>query len=238
MSPRDADWAVAVEGLQVVLGGRTVLDIPRLAFAARGITVVLGPNGAGKTVLLHGLKGLLVPSAGRVRIACERGLRDVALVFQRPVLLRRTVRANLAYVLRRVGLPRRALAGRIQSLLRLCDLERLADRPARRLSGGEQQRLALAMALAQRPKLLLLDEPTASLDPAASAQVEALIRAAARDDTAVVLVTHDIAQARRLAQQVVFLHQGRVAEEAPAPEFFAGPKSPPARAYLQGELPL
>ncbi len=238
MSPRDAEWAVAVEGLRVVLGGRTVLDIPQLSFAARGITVVLGPNGAGKTVLLHGLKGLLAPHAGRVRIACPRGVRDVALVFQRPVLLRRSVRANLAYVLRRVGIPRGELARHIESLLGRCDLDALADRPARRLSGGEQQRLALAMALAQRPRLLLLDEPTASLDPAASAQVEALIREAARQGTGVVLVTHDVAQARRLAQQVVFLHQGRVAEEAPAAEFFAAPKSPAARAYLEGELPL
>ncbi len=159
-------------------------------------------------------------------------------MFQRPVLLRRSVRANLEHALKTYGVSRAERPGRIADLLALGQLEALAARPARVLSGGEQQRLAMVRALAARPALLLLDEPAASLDPQSTAALEALIRAAAGKQVKVVLVTHDRDHARRLADEIVFLHHGRIAERAAAIRFFDQPRSPEAQAYLAGRLLL
>ncbi len=197
----------------------------------------MGPNGAGKSLSLRMMAGLVKPDAGEVSFAGGRpGAQDVALVFQKPVLLRRSVRANLAHALATYGVPRRERPARLADLLRRTDLEGLAQAPARRLSGGEQQRLAMARALAAGPRFLLLDEPTASLDPHATAAIEALICRAAADGVKVVLVTHDRGQAARLADDVLFLHRGRLAEAAPARRFFEAPASREARAYLAGDL--
>ena len=162
----------------------------------------------------------------------------IAVVFQRPVLLRRSVHANLEHALRTYGVARSRRPGRIAELLSMGGLERLASRPARVLSGGEQQRLSLVRALAAEPDLLLLDEPAASLDPQATAALEELIRRAASDSVKAVLVTHDRDQARRMADEIVFLHHGRIAERAPADRFFDQPQSPEAQAYLAGRLLL
>ena len=159
-------------------------------------------------------------------------------MFQRPVLLRRSVAANLDHALKIYGLARPERPGRIAELLALGQLEPLAGRPARVLSGGEQQRLSMVRALAARPALLLLDEPAASLDPQATAALEALIRAVAGKQVKVVLVTHDRDQARRMASEIVFLHRGRIAEQAAATRFFDQPQSPEAQAYLAGRLLL
>jgi len=161
------------------------------------------------------------------------------MVFQRPVLLRRTVQANMDFVLglktgSSVDQRRRC---RDQLLSKVGLLER-ATQPARLLSGGEQQRLALARALASGPELVWLDEATASLDPASIQIIEALVLECHQAGMGIVLVTHDIGQARRLADDIVFLHQGRVAEAAPADDFFRRPISAPARAYLEGRLYL
>ncbi|HEY5720378.1 MAG TPA: ATP-binding cassette domain-containing protein, partial [Gammaproteobacteria bacterium] len=156
-----------------------------------------------------------------------------ALVFQRPVLLRRSVAANLEFVL---GLRGPVDRERCRVLLRHVGLEARARQPARLLSGGEQQRLALARALALEPRVLFLDEPTASLDPASTATIERLVREAQAAGTKVVYVTHDIGQARRLADEVVFLHRGRLLEQTPAAGFFERPVSGEARDYLAGRL--
>jgi tungstate transport system ATP-binding protein len=158
------------------------------------------------------------------------------MVFQRPVLLRRSVLANLLYPLRLAGLPPAMQAARAEAALAMVGLSGLAGRPARLLSGGEQQRLALARAAALRPEVLFLDEPCASLDPAATHAVEEIIARIAATGTKIVMTTHDLAQARRLAGEVLFLHRGRLLEQAPADAFFAGPASPDAAAFLRGEL--
>ncbi len=228
------------EGLGFAAGGVTILAGVDLAVAPGGPLLVIGPNGAGKSVLLRLLHGLLRPTAGCVRWADTPppppGQRRDTMVFQRPVMLRRSALANAAYPLRLAGLSRAAATARAAAALEAVGLAALADRPARRLSGGEQQRLALARAAALAPEVLFLDEPCASLDPAATRAVEAIVAAIAARGTKVVMTTHDLGQARRLAAEIAFLHRGRMLEQAPAARFFAGPAAPEAAAFLRGEL--
>jgi len=233
------------------------LELHEVAFEARGQrllhgvsarieagppTVVLGPNGAGKSLLLRIAHGLLAPSAGGVRFgpggspATPPVRRRQAMVFERPVLLRRSVAANVAYALSVARVPRAQRADRVAEVLARTGLRSLARRSARVLSAGERQRLALARAWVLAPELLFLDEPTAALDPSATAAVEGLIEAIAASGTKIVMTTHDLGQARRLAGEVLFLHAGRLLERAPATRFFAGPESPTARAFLEGDL--
>jgi tungstate transport system ATP-binding protein len=229
--------AVSFDEVTLAAGGRALLDGLSFALRAGGITALMGPNGAGKSLALRVMAGLIEPTAGRVRFAAGRPApRELAIVFQKPVLLRRSVRGNLEHALATYGVPRPTRSARIGELLRLTDLAALAQAPARRLSGGEQQRLAMARALAAGPRFLLLDEPTASLDPQATAAIEALVRRAAEDGVKVVLVTHDSGQAARLARDVLFIHRGRLAEAASARRFFEAPASRAARSYLKGEL--
>jgi tungstate transport system ATP-binding protein len=162
--------------------------------------------------------------------------RYQAMVFQRPVLLRRTVAANISYALSVHGVPRRQRQTLVSQVLEQAGLSDLAARPAPVLSGGEQQRLALARAWALKPQVLLLDEPTASLDPAATQAVETLLEQIAKTDTKIIMTTHDLGQARRLADEVLFLHRGRLVEHAPAVEFFSTPRSKEAAAFLEGRL--
>ena len=231
-------WPVIFEGVCFEAGGQRLVDNLSLTVVPGPLTCVMGPNGAGKSLMIRLLAGLLRPSAGRITYggAETPAPHRIAIVFQRPVLLRRSVRSNLDHALKLYGVPRGARPARIADLLAEAGLAEMATRPARVLSGGEQQRLALVRALAARPALLLLDEPAASLDPQATAAVEALVVGAVARGIKVVLVTHDRDQARRLASEIVFLHRGRIVERAPAAEFFDRPRSPEARAYLAGEL--
>jgi len=211
------------------------LEVPRGKRLA-----LLGPNGAGKSLTLRMVQGLIRPIAGRLLWSegTPTGHRRSALVFQRPVLLRRSVVDNLRHALAAYGCPRAERAERAMAWLDKGGLAHLARRPARVLSGGEQQRLALLRALAAEPALLLLDEPTASLDPQATLAIERLIGAAHRQGTTVMLVTHDMGQARRLADRVAFLHHGRLTEVTPARYFFDAAESREAQAYLDGRLLL
>ncbi len=230
---------LAVEGLSYEAAGKRLLQDIDLQVMEPGVTVVMGPNGAGKSLLLRLLHGLIEPTAGRIRWGGQAPGDSVrarqAMVFQRAVLLRRSVAANLEFVLRLRGGRQ---PGRCAQLLEHVGLSALARRPARKLSGGEQQRLALARALAPEPEVLLLDEPTSSLDPASVAAIEAIVHEASRGGTKVVFVTHDVGQAKRLAAEVVFLDRGRLAEHTPAAQFFERPASGQARAYLAGHLIL
>lgn len=233
-------WPVTASGVRLSRGGRTLLDGLSLTLSAGGVTALIGPNGAGKSLTLRLIAGLIAPDAGALRWG-ERsapGKGAVALVFQRPVLLRRSAAANLDHALSVAGVPRCDRPRRRAALLDLGGLAALAERPARALSGGEAQRLALARALAAGPRLLLLDEPTASLDPAATAAIEALIARIAAQGTTVLLVTHDTGQARRLADRAAFLHRGRIVEDASADRLLTAPQSPEAQAYLAGRLLL
>ena len=231
---------LVARGLAYEAGGRRLLDGIDLTVAPGRRVAVIGPNGAGKSLLLRLLHGLLEPAAGEILWRgrpADRAIRArQAMVFQKPVLLRRSVAANIDYALAVRGLPAAERAARTAAALRLGRLEELAARPARVLSGGEQQRLALVRALAVEPEILFLDEPSASLDPASTLAVEELIADAHARGTAIVLVTHDLGQARRLADEVLFLHRGRLLEQTPAARFFALPASGPARAHLAGQI--
>jgi tungstate transport system ATP-binding protein len=224
------------EGLRFAAGGVEIIHGLDLCLAAGAPSLIIGPNGAGKSVLLRLLHGLLAPTAGRVvwSLPEDAARRRQAMVFQRPVMLRRSVLANAAYPLRLAGLPDAEEAA-MQALSRV-GLAALADRPARRLSGGEQQRLALARAWALQPELLFLDEPTAALDPSATRQVEEIILAIAAAGTKVVMTTHQLGQARRLAGEVLLLLGGAMNARAPADRFFSDPPTPEAAAFLKGDL--
>jgi len=231
---------VVAQGIVLERDGRRLLDVPGIEFGGTGFTVVLGPNGAGKSLLLRVLAGLVEPDAGRVTWAGRPPDRERAprlgVVFQRPVLLRRSARANIAYALKVTGVPAAGRQARADQVLAGARLEQLARSPARLMSGGEQQRLALARALALEPEVLFLDEPTSSLDPASTKAIEDMLKTAALAGTRIVLVTHDTAQARRLAEEVVFIHQGRVLERSEAGAFFEESAAPQARAYLEGAI--
>ena len=231
---------VRFEGLVFEGRGHRALDLLRAELPCRR-TAILGPNGAGKSVLLRVLHGLLAPTAGRVEwTPINQQAPRIAMVFQRPVLLRRSVEDNVIYALRQSIAHRHEsraqLRERAQSALSKVGLARLAARPGRVLSGGEQQRVALARAWALDPDVLLLDEPTANLDPGATGAVEKIIHEIAAAGVAVILVTHHRGIAKRFAEQVLFLTDGRIAEQASADEFFATPRSSAAQAYLDGEL--
>lgn len=235
----DADGILPprVENLVLEVDGRRLIDGVDLALAPRGLTVILGPNGAGKSLLVRLMHGMVQPTAGRVlwggREIDEEIRRRQAMVFQRPVLLRRSVADNLDFVL--TGERKQRVAIRA-ALLEKVGLADRARQPARLLSGGEQQRLALARALALHPDVLFLDEPTASLDPASVLMIETIVAEARDQGARILFITHDIAQAKRLADEVVFLSRGRLAEHAPAARFFDRPGSDAARAFLEGRI--
>jgi tungstate transport system ATP-binding protein len=236
---------LAIQAVSFVQDGHRLVDGIEAVLAAGPKTVILGPNGAGKSLLLRLCHGLIKPTAGRVLWggpAAAEGLaaiaRRQAMVFQRPVLLRRSAAGNVAYALklRRTPETDEPIEGRVRAALALVGLELVANRAARLLSGGEQQRLALARAWAVRPEVLFLDEPTANLDPAATRAVETIIARFHEAGTKIIMTTHDLGQARRLADEVLFLDRGRLIERAVAPQFFAAPSSAAASAFLEGEL--
>jgi tungstate transport system ATP-binding protein len=230
-----------LDALSFSAGGQVLIDGIDARVEAGPRTVILGHNGAGKSLLLRLCHGLLTPSAGRA-IWSDNGLgqdwvrRRQAMVFQHPVVLRRSARANVTYGLALAGVPWRERRKQADEALAEVGLAALADRAALALSGGERQRLALARAWALHPEVLLLDEPTASLDPAATRAVETIISAFDMAGTKIIMTTHDLAQARRLADEVIFMHKGRLLERAPAREFFERPNTAEGRAYIAGEL--
>lgn len=215
-----------------------ILDGINLVLAAGRPTVLIGPNGSGKTTLLRIAMGLLEPSGGRVTWA-GRGrdpLSRRGFMFQRPTMLRRSAAGNIRYALKAARVPRDLLDGRVEELLSLVGLAGLGGRPARRMSGGEQQHLALARALARHPAVLFLDEPTASLDPAATKAFEDVVQTIVARGIKVVMSTHDLGEARRLAGEIVMLHKGRVIETSGASAFFEAPQSAEAKKFLSGDL--
>lgn len=240
MRATPSDLPLVLDGVSLRIGPTTVLDRLDLTISRGAPTLVVGPNGSGKTTLLRLCMQLVRPSEGRVswggRNDAGQGRR--AILFQKPVMLRRSAAANVAYVLAQVGHPRHLRAAQALELLDRVGLADLAARPARRLSGGEQQRVALARALARQPEILLLDEPTASLDPAATLRVEEIIRMAAQSGTKIVMASHDLGQVRRLAGEVVFMVRGRVREQASAEKFFDRPSTTEAAAFIRGDLVL
>jgi tungstate transport system ATP-binding protein len=219
------------------VAGTPLLSDITLTIPAGRRLVVMGANGAGKSLLLRLCHGLIEPTAGRRTWASGEGRAAAqGMVFQRPVLLRRSVTANLDYPLALKGMARTERRDTVARTLDRFGLTPLADRPARLLSGGEQQRLALARAWAMAPQVLFLDEPSSALDPSATRIIEEMVEQFSAEGITVVMTTHNLGQARRLAQDVAFLHRGRLIEHRPAADFFAGPEAPEARAFLAGDL--
>lgn len=228
-----------VEEVSFLGEGRRLVDDVSFSLPAGGLTVLLGPNGAGKSLILRLCHGLLAPSRGRIawaNSAPEGRLKRHAMVFQKPIMLRRSVEANIRHALAAGGISGAERSLRCRDALARFGLADKAAQPARLLSGGEQQRLAIARAWALRPELLLLDEPTSQLDPAATRQIEELLASLVAEGITVIMSTHDLGQARRLAGRVLFLHRGRLIEDSPAKNFFTSPQSPEAQAFLAGEL--
>jgi tungstate transport system ATP-binding protein len=238
MRDQASDLPIRFEQVGFTANGTRILSDITLSFVSGASTVLLGPNGSGKTTLLKLAMGLLEPTQGSITFAGRPRTtgRRRAFVFQRPVMLRRTVAANVAYALRMAGTAQ--TPARIDQLLEQVGLAAFASRPARRLSGGEQQRLALARALARDPEIIFLDEPTASLDPFATKGVEDIVGQIVSAGVKVVMTTHDLGQARRLAGNVVFLAKGRLYEDAPAETFFDEPSTREAQRFLAGDLVL
>lgn len=232
---------IAGHGLVVSRGGRTVVAGVGIKIDARPrILVILGPNGAGKSLLLRVLVGLIAPDAGTLTWAGTAPDRvrapHIGFVFQRPVMLRRTTLNNIAFMLRVAGVAGDQILPRAWRALESSKLDSHAQTPARMLSAGEQQRLALAGALALEPEILILDEPASNLDPASTFEIEDRLRQARTSGMCIVLVTHDLAQARRLADDIVFMHQGRILARSSAEAFFASPPCPEAAAYVHGDI--
>ncbi len=220
--------------------GTRIIDHINLSIVDNDITVILGPNGAGKSVLLRLLHGLLTPTQGKVEwsgnVVSEELRKRQALVFQRPVMMRRSVADNIRFVLSLRNFP--DSDERLEKALELAGLVKQARQPAPKLSGGEQQRLAIARALVLDPEVLILDEPSSNLDPGATMAIEQLIKAAREDGKKVILVTHDLGQAKRVGDEIIFLHHGRIIEQGPCDAFFTDPQTNEARAYLSGGLLL
>jgi len=225
--------------------GRCVLQVEHLDIRQGEIFALVGPSGAGKSTLLRLLNFLEPPTSGSIRfmgaefsssqpIPLKLG-RRVTTVFQRPILLNRSVWANVSYGLRLRG--QRNSAGQVEATLEQVGLTALARQRARTLSGGEAQRVALARAMVLQPDVLLLDEPTANLDPYNVGLIEDIVRALNRErGTTLVLVTHNVFQARRLAQRVALLLEGRVIEIADVDAFFQSPRDPRTAAFVRGEM--
>jgi tungstate transport system ATP-binding protein len=231
---------LALENLSFAAGGREIIQSISCEIAAGTRTIILGPNGAGKSVLMRLCHGLLTPTAGRVTWRDDgvtRRARGQAMVFQRPIVLRRSVLANVIYALKLAGIAPGECRLRAQKVLDSVGMAPLAERPARVLSGGEQQRLALARAWALQPEVLFLDEPTANLDPNATRNIESIIAAIHASGTKIIMTTHSLGQARRLGDEILFLSAGRLVERATVDQFFKQPRSLEAAAFLQGELP-
>ncbi|MCK7551725.1 ATP-binding cassette domain-containing protein [Marinobacter goseongensis] len=229
---------IRIRELRLTKGDRALLAGINLTIEDPGITVIMGPNGAGKSLMLRCLHGLIMADQGQISLgglAVADSRSHQAMVFQNPVLLRRTVLQNLAF-----AAPEAAKGSpwRLIDALEAVHLADRADQPARTLSVGEQQRLALARALLTEPALLLLDEATASLDPASVVLIESLVKAQSARGTKVILVSHDHSQARRMADEIVFVSAGRVVEQRPATQFFTQPETAAAKAYLAGEILL
>jgi tungstate transport system ATP-binding protein len=238
MRAPDSDLPITLDNVRYGVRALTILDGVSLALSAGPPSVLIGPNGSGKTTLLRLAMGLIEPTEGRVTWGGRAQVPPLrrAILLQRPIMLRRSAQANIAYALASGSIARAEWPARVAELLELVGLTGVGSRPARRLSGGEQQRLALARALARDPEVLFLDEPTASLDPAATKAVEDVVRAVVARGIKVVMSTHDLGQARRLAGEIVLLHRGRVLESTDVSNFFSSPRTPEARRFVAGEL--
>jgi tungstate transport system ATP-binding protein len=215
----DSIFPLELTDLRYEAGDKRLINDLSFTLKAGPRTIILGPNGAGKSLLLR------------------RNPSDFqAMVFQRPIMLRRSAQANVDYALALRGVSRAERKHLTQEVLEKTGLTEFAKRPARVMSFGEQQKLALARAWVLKPQVLFLDEPTASLDPGATYAFEEIIAEIHAAGTKIIMTTHNMGQARRLADEVLFIHQGKLLEHSPAADFFTAPKNPLAEAFIRGDL--
>lgn len=231
-------FPLKVDGASLRRRGKRIVGPIDLTLTAQGATIVIGPNGSGKTSLLRLLHGIARLAEGQITWACNQAeaQKRQAFVFQTPIMMRRSVEDNLAYPLRLTGVPRKEARARAADWASRVGLATALARPAPVLSGGERQKLAIARALIREPDVLFLDEPCASLDGAAMREIETILQDVTQGGTKLIMSTHDMGQARRLADNVVFLLGGKVHEFGPAQTFFDTPKTSEARAFLNGDI--
>ena len=231
-------FPVNLKGAMVARRGKVLVGPVDLTLEGQGVSMVIGPNGAGKTSFLKMLHGIVRLSAGTITWACETPLaqQKQAFVFQTPVVLRRTVLENLMYPLRLAKVPRAEARERAQDWVARIGLAEAEGRQATVLSGGERQKLALARALIRKPEVLFLDEPCASLDGRAMREIETILQDTMANGTRIIMSTHDMGQARRLASEVIFVLHGKLHEFGPADKFFDHPETPQAQAFLNGDI--
>ncbi|WP_323008126.1 ABC transporter ATP-binding protein [Pseudorhodobacter sp.] len=218
--------------------GRTILGPISWVLGGTGITIILGPNGSGKTSFLRAMHGLERVSSGRLHWANtqDRVRAQQSFVFQSPILMRRSVVNCIAYPLLLEGVPRAQARERAAEMAGRVGLGALLDHPAQVISGGEKQKLALARALIRRPELLFLDEPCANLDGRSTREIEAILCTARDAGTRIVMSTHDLGQARRLADEIVFLYNGLLVESGPKSTLLKSPAAPEIATFLKGDL--
>ncbi|MCG3266568.1 ATP-binding cassette domain-containing protein [Yoonia sp. I 8.24] len=229
---------LVMSGAVVKRRSKTLLGPVDLTISQSGFTIIMGPNGAGKTTLLRSLHGLERFAQGQQRwqVPLQEARRRQGFVFQSPIMLRRSVLENLIYPLRLRGTKRGRATALARDWAQRVGLDDALDHPAPQLSGGEKQKLALARALIPQPDIVFLDEPCANLDGRATREIETILQKANAAGTRIVMATHNIGQAKRLATDVVFLLNGQIAEQSPAHAFFNTPQTPQAAALLRGDI--
>ena len=227
-----------LQGICVTKSKKPILTDINLEIGVSGFTIVLGPNGAGKTTLLRTMHGLDRTSAGTIKwLGQNNDIRKrQAFVFQTPIVMRRSVIDNLAYPLLLNNIAKSQALDMAQNCAKSIGLGHALEQNAGYLSGGEKQKLALARALIINPEILFLDEPTTNLDGAATREIEDMLLKAFNDGTRVIMTTHDIGQARRLATDILFIYRGRLHETSSATAFFEKCKTPESRAFLNGDI--
>ena len=217
-------------------GERNLIDIPNLQFDSKSISVIIGPNGAGKSLLLNLIQGLILPSAGTIKVKSsikDNNRKKVSIMMQKPSFLRRTTEQNIRFVLE-LNKDKRKVS--YLDILKRFDLFAQKKILANKLSGGEKQRLALALAIITNSKILLLDEPTANADPRTTIKIEKIIKEEAIAGKKILLVTHNIPQAKRLGQDIAFIHRGKVLEHCDKAVFVNHPKVKEINQFLEGEV--
>ena len=221
---------IELKGVTVKSNGRTILSIPHAIIPADRITACIGPNGAGKTTFLKLLDGLIKPDTGSVIYSFDT---KTALVLHHTPMVKASTKANLSLVR---DADTSITTEEIESVIEKIGLRKLASSPAHKLSAGERQKLCLGRAILQKPNLVLLDEPTANLDPNTTEQVEEIIRQFGQQEVDVIFSSHQLAQVQRLAQHIIFIDQGEIKEKGPVGPFFSNPQTQAAKRYLHQEL--
>ncbi len=224
--------------ISYTIGRRTILKNISTEITLGPPKVILGPNGAGKTMLMKLCHGLLKPSSGTIfwsKTKNEMFTTKHTMVFQRPLMLRRSVKENLVFITKLKGFDKKNQYEIVERALNLVGMNSFAKTPARSLSQGEQQKIALARAWLLNPEVLFLDEPTANLDPKATEIVEEVVKKISSNGTQVLMTTHNIAQAKRIGSEIYFLYEGKLKERSSSNNFFQNPKTKEARNFLKKE---